>query len=119
VSSTLIEECRRTGEPVVETDAVEGRFGERRSVSALMLRSVIVLPIAEEGATGPLSFVYLDDTRRRGVFDQAATAAALGWLPTVASCVRRATHDGRAPSVAEALGVTERSVFRLKKQFGR
>ncbi len=93
LSSTLIEECRRTREAVVEVDAVEGRFAERHSVSALKLRSVIVLPIAEDDGRDPVGFVYLDDTRRRGVFDQAATAAAAGWLPTVASCVRRAVEE--------------------------
>ena len=93
VSSSLIEECRRTRRPVVEVDAAEGRYAGRKSVSALKLRSVIVLPIVEEGVMAPLGFVYLDDTRRRGVFDQAATAAAAGWLPTVASCVRRAVEE--------------------------
>jgi len=93
VSSSLIEECRRTRRPVVEVDAAEGRFAGRQSVHALKLRSVIVLPIAEEGVMAPLGFVYLDDTRRRGVFDQAATAAAASWLPTVASTVRRAVEE--------------------------
>jgi len=93
VSTSYIEECRRTREPVVEVDAVEGPFASRHSVSALKLRSIIVLPIAETDSSIPLGFVYLDDTRRSGVFDQAATAAAIGWLPTVASCVRRAVEE--------------------------
>jgi DNA-binding NtrC family response regulator len=115
VSSSLIEECRRTRRPVVEVDAVEGRFAERASVSALKLRSVIVLPIAEEGVMAPLGFVYLDDTRRRGVFDQAATEAAAGWLPTVASVVRRAVEDSSDDDEQPFSGVVTRSA-RLREE---
>ena len=109
VSSSLIEECRRTRRPVVEVDAAEGRFAERKSVSNLKLRSVIVLPIAEKGVMAPLGFVYLDDTRRRGVFDQAATEAAAGWLPTVASVVRRAVEDSSDDDEQPFAGVVTRS----------
>ena len=115
VSSSLIEECRRTRRPVVEVDAAEGRFAERKSVSNLKLRSVIVLPIAEKGVMAPLGFVYLDDTRRRGVFDQAATEAAAGWLPTVASVVRRAVEDSSDDDEQPFAGVVTRS-SRLREE---
>lgn len=114
VSRGMIEACRTTREPVVEVDAAEGAFSARMSVTSLKLRSVIVLPIAEEGSAEPLGFVYLDDTRRRGVFDQAATEAAASWLPTVASVVRRAVEDDADDELPFA-GVVTRSP-RLRRE---
>jgi len=87
VSTSIIDRALRSGEPVVSNDAM-GEL-DAASVHQLALRSVACLPLRSGGRT--LGFVYLDDPRTRGLFDEAALAAVRGWLPLAAGCVARAT----------------------------
>jgi DNA-binding NtrC family response regulator len=91
VSASVIEECLETGEPVVLTDAGSGRFGTRRSVHALQLKSVICLPFGRGSTRG---FVYLDDPGREGRFEFGAIAVLESWLPLVSAAIARAVEEG-------------------------
>jgi transcriptional regulator with GAF, ATPase, and Fis domain len=86
VSTSIIEQALRTGEPVVSHDAM-GELSAA-SVHQLSLRSVACMPLRSGACT--LGFIYLDDPLTRGLFDEAALAAVRGWLPLVAGCVQRA-----------------------------
>ncbi len=101
VSRSIIERALTTRRAVVAHDA-QGEV-PTRSVRDLDLRSVACFPlIADESLLG---FVYLDNALRPGVFDDAAIAAATGWLPLVARSVARAA----APEDSGLPGVVTRS----------
>ncbi len=89
VSSGVIEQALRTGRRVHYDDALEA-LAQRGSVRRLNLRSVVCLPILQEGRA--LGFVYLDHTEESGRFDEAALSALTLWLPVVAAQLRRAAE---------------------------
>ena len=95
VSSSIIAEVLRTGAPIVTEDArQEEGLGGAPSVFKLRLRSVACLPLVWEGRC--IGFLYLDDARTRGLFDEAALAAVRAWLPLAAESVARAQAAERA-----------------------
>ncbi|MCB9763209.1 MAG: sigma 54-interacting transcriptional regulator [Alphaproteobacteria bacterium] len=91
VSTGMIEHCLKTGEAVVDADAVAGDFADRLSVNALGLKSVLVLPFAHR--TGARGFVYLDNARVRGLFDPDSVTAVRQWMPLVEECLGRALAE--------------------------
>lgn len=106
VSTSIISEVLRTGQPMISEDARhEEKLGGARSVFALRLRSVACLPLTREGHT--IGFVYLDDARSRGLFDEAALTAVRAWLPLAAESVYRAMQKEGGDS--GPLGVPTRS----------
>jgi len=71
VSRTIMEQVRRTGEPVRQASAQDDPgLGKRRSVLRLRLLSVLCLPIRRGGEC--FGVVYLDHRGARGAFDQEA-----------------------------------------------
>lgn len=104
ISTSIIGKVLRTGEPIVTEDArSEEELRQARSVFQLRLRSVACLPLIWDGQT--VGFVYLDDARSRGIFDEAALTAVRAWLPLAAESVSRA----RVSDVAGPLGFPTRS----------
>ena len=98
VSTSIIELALERRAPIVTHDA--GLEVPTQSVRGLALRSVACLPLVDDGEL--LGFVYLDNAKRPGVFDDAAVAAATAWLPVVARAVARAsasTPEGGLPGV--------------------
>jgi DNA-binding NtrC family response regulator len=91
LSSSIVAEVLRGGQPVVSADA-SGDPGRGGSVQALRLRSVACLPLVWDGRT--IGFVWLDDPAS-GLFDDAALTAVRAWLPVAAEAVYRAgLEDG-------------------------
>ena len=102
VSTSIIELALERRTPIVTHDA--GLEVPTQSVRGLALRSVACLPLVDGERL--LGFVYLDNAKRPGVFDDAAVAAVTAWLPVVARSVARATA---APVGGGLPGVVTRS----------
>ncbi|MCB9779306.1 MAG: sigma 54-interacting transcriptional regulator [Alphaproteobacteria bacterium] len=101
-STSIIGRVLQSGEPFVAHDAVRELTAE--SVNRLALRSVVCLPLVVDDRV--LGFIYLDHTRARGLFNDAALETLRGWLPTVARSVARADADDGARGLP---GVLSRS----------
>ncbi|MFO0610027.1 MAG: sigma 54-interacting transcriptional regulator [Polyangiales bacterium] len=106
LSTTILAEVLRSGEPVVTHDAnLDGPMDLGASIVALGLRSVACLPLNRDGRT--IGFAYLDDPRTTGLFDAAALTALRAWLPLAADAVARAMD--REGGGAGPLGLPTRS----------
>jgi transcriptional regulator with GAF, ATPase, and Fis domain len=81
LSTSILAEAERTGEPVFVEDATQDpRFLSRESVQGLGLRSVACVPILDEPPAGTgelLGVVYLDDPRSKERFAGEKTKALL------------------------------------------
>jgi transcriptional regulator with GAF, ATPase, and Fis domain len=89
LSTSILAEAQRTGEPVFSEDAQsDPRFENRESVHALGVRSVACVPVVEGGEL--LGVVYLDDARARGRFDEKARELLRGLAKAVAMPLKNA-----------------------------
>lgn len=104
VSTGIIAEAIETGESVVTADA-SGSVAATESMTALQLRSVACLPLHDQGRV--VGFVYVDESNKRGLFDDAAIAALTSWLPLVGRSIVRAAREEEEDSVLP--GVITRS----------
>ena len=87
ISRGVLAKALEADEPVVLTDARVGDFAEQESVVLLGLRSVLCLPFRAGSQRG---FVYVDNHRVRGAFDDDAVAAVEAWMPLLSSSLSRA-----------------------------
>jgi transcriptional regulator with GAF, ATPase, and Fis domain len=93
LSTSILAEAERTGEPVFIADAAtDAHFGTRESVQQLGLRSVACVPIVDE--TGParelLGAVYLDDPRTSERFGPKARDLLRALARAIAPSLRNA-----------------------------
>lgn len=92
LSTSIIAEVLRTGQPLVTENArQEEGLEQAQSVFRLRLRSVACLPLVHNERS--IGFVYLDDARSEGLFDEAALTAVRAWLPLAAEAVARAQKE--------------------------
>jgi transcriptional regulator with GAF, ATPase, and Fis domain len=69
VSRSVADEVRKTGKPVVSTNAQEDeRFEGHMSIAALRLRSIACVPLRARGST--LGSLYLDNRFEKGAFTE-------------------------------------------------
>jgi transcriptional regulator with GAF, ATPase, and Fis domain len=75
LSTSILAEAEKTGEPVFIEDALsDPRFQRRDSVQGLGLRSVACVPILEPASRELLGVIYLDDKKTRERFTDRARA---------------------------------------------
>ncbi|GEM_PF-5279675 len=91
VSHSIIRRALELGEPLIVPDALDGPFASHVSVTDLALRSVACLPVRRGAAV--VGFVYLDNARQPGLFDDAAADALCAWLPVVGEALARALDE--------------------------
>jgi transcriptional regulator with GAF, ATPase, and Fis domain len=89
VSRSIAERAATTGEPVITVDAgLDERFGAATSVAALRLRSVMAVPLRQQGRiTG---CIYVDHRLRDGAFDDRAATLALDLADIAAIAIENA-----------------------------
>jgi adenylate cyclase len=81
ISQSVINMAYREGKPVIISDALsDPRFSETTSVVLSELRSVLCVPIMDEG--GVAGIIYVDNRMKAGVFEQEN-------LDFLTSCARR------------------------------
>lgn len=89
VSRTVVERALASDEPVIEDDARSGALAGQHSVRALGLRSVLCTAFDAPNGRG---FLYVDNHRVRGLFDERALDAANAWLPLLSSALSSASR---------------------------
>jgi transcriptional regulator with GAF, ATPase, and Fis domain len=88
LSTSILAEAERTGEPVFAVDAQsDPRFENRQSIQELGLRSVACVPVVEGELLG---VIYLDDTRAEGRFNEKARELLSGLARAIALPLRNA-----------------------------
>jgi transcriptional regulator with GAF, ATPase, and Fis domain len=109
VSRSIAEQAVRSGEPVVTTDAAfDERFGGAASVSALKLRSVLVVPLRVKGEV--VGTIYVDHRFRRGAFSDEAVELVLDLADLAAIAL------ANARLVAENAALNRRLEAELERQ---
>jgi transcriptional regulator with GAF, ATPase, and Fis domain len=118
VSRSILDVALRAeGAFVVPDAATDARFGHQRSVQALGLRAVLVVPLfAQKKAFGVL---YLDNPTRAGAFDDAARATAEDFARLVAPILARDLALATAQRRSDLRLETLRERFKLDRIVGQ
>ncbi len=89
LSTSVLAEAQRTGEPVFAVDAQnDPRFEDRVSIRELGLRSIACVPVIDAGEL--LGVIYLDDPRAEGRFGEKARELLRGLAKAIALPLRNA-----------------------------
>jgi transcriptional regulator with GAF, ATPase, and Fis domain/tetratricopeptide (TPR) repeat protein len=89
LSRSIAEQAARGGQPIVTVDASsDERFADKRSVSALRLRSVLAAPLRVKGKV--VGTIYVDHRLRRGAFSEDDVATVLDFADQAAIAVENA-----------------------------
>ena len=105
ISRGVVERVARQGRPILTSDAqTDDRFGMRRSVKTLGLRSILCVPLEIKDQVSGV--VYVDNRLQAGIFTQAD----LELLTAIASSAAIAIENARLYQVAVEKGRMEREL---------
>lgn len=108
ISRTIVHRVMESHEPVLIEDAAsDDTFGQFRSVRSFQLRSVLCLPLEDEGKV--IGVIYLDNRDSGGIFSRERTQ----FLPSFTSMMARIVHTVAKGSV----GVDSRDTGDVEETF--
>jgi PAS domain S-box-containing protein len=112
ISSTIVKEVVKTGEPVHTTNAqIDPRFSEQESIVAHNLRSILCVPLKVRGKL--MGVIYTDDRVRAGMFEEGDHSLLTTFADQAAVALDNARLYSEATLRAEeahALITTARSI---------
>jgi len=111
LSRSIAEQAARGGEPIVTVDAAaDDRFSDKKSVSALRLRSVLAAPLRVKGKV--VGTLYVDHRLRRGAFSDEDVATVLDFCDQAAIAIDNA-------NMAVELRRQAREIDRIRRELER
>jgi transcriptional regulator with GAF, ATPase, and Fis domain len=115
ISRSIVEEVRRTAEPVQTTDATEDpRFGKHGSIHNLMLRSVLCVPL-RTGEASVIGVLYIDNRIQRGAFAIHDARLLAGFADQAAMAIRNSDLHAESLRREEELRRSHEEIRRLNR----